>query len=290
MSLLIEALADAALDTIKLIPFLFVTYLVMEYLEDKAGETSTAMLKKAGRFGSVIGAAAGVLPQCGFSASAASLYAGGVITAGTLLAVFLSTSDEMLPILISEAVPAGRILAILAMKLVLGLVTGIAVDAAVRFFHRGRTQHHIHDLCEQDHCGCDEEEGSGILRPALTHTLKVAAYIFVLTFILTLIVEGIGEDAIAGFLTGKPVAGVLLSGLVGLIPNCAASVMITELYLKGLLGAGQMIAGLLVGAGVGLLVLFRANRHLKENLQLTGLLYCSGVFWGIVLELMHVTF
>ncbi len=285
-----DALMDAAVDTVKLIPFLFITYLVMEYLEDKTSEKTTEILARVGRLGPVFGGAAGALPQCGFSAAAASLYSGGVITAGSLLAVFLSTSDEMLPIFISKAVGADTIFRVLVWKIILGAGTGLLLDfVLLRFLNGRKAGLRIHELCEQEHCGCEEEE-DGILRPAVTHTAHITLFIFLITFFITLLVELIGEDAIASFLTGKPVFGVFMAGIIGLIPNCAASVMITELYLRGLLGAGQMMAGLLVGAGVGLLVLFRTNRHMRDNLSILGILYASGVFWGLVIEFAGIVF
>jgi len=290
MEFILDCLKDAAVDTVKLVPFLFVTYLAMEYLEDRAGEKSETALERAGRFGPVIGGVIGIVPQCGFSAAAASLYSGGVITVGTLLAVFLSTSDEMLPLMISEAVPAGSVGKILLAKAVMGVITGLAVDAILKAIGIRRTEKHIHDLCEQAHCGCDDEEEHGILMPALRHTIQIVIFIFIISFAITLLVEGIGEDAVGGFLTKRPVTGVLLAGIVGLIPNCASSVMLTELYLNELLSAGQMMAGLMVGAGVGLLVLFRTNRHMKDNLRITLLLYLTGIAWGLIIEAAGITF
>lgn len=293
-NLFLSALLDALEDTLKLIPFLLVTYILMEALERKTEDKSASLLAKSGPFGPVIGALVGVVPQCGFSAAASSLYAGGLISIGTLLSVFLSTSDEMLPIFISEQVAVPTIVRILLTKVVLGLVSGLLVDLVLRFtkWKDKVVRHRIHDLCEMEHCGCEEEEGGigGILKSALVHTVNITVFVFLITLVLTLLVEGIGEEAIASFLSGKEIAGVLLAGLIGLIPNCAASVMITQLYLEGMLGAGQMMTGLLVGAGVGLLVLFRTNSHPKENLKITALLYVIGVFWGLVMELFGITF
>ncbi len=293
-NLFLSALLDALEDTLKLIPFLLVTYILMEALERKTEDKSASLLAKSGPFGPVIGALVGVVPQCGFSAAASSLYAGGLISIGTLLSVFLSTSDEMLPIFISEQVAVPTIVRILLTKAVLGLVSGLLVDLVLYFtkWKNKVVRHRIHDLCEMEHCGCEEEEGGigGILKSALVHTVNINVFVFLITLVLTLLVEGIGEEAIASFLSGKEIAGVLLAGLIGLIPNCAASVMITQLYLEGMLGAGQMMTGLLVGAGVGLLVLFRTNSHPKENLKITALLYAIGVFWGLVMELFGITF
>lgn len=293
-NLFLSALLDALEDTLKLLPFLLVTYILMEALERKTEDKSASLLAKSGPFGPVIGALVGVVPQCGFSAAASSLYAGGLISIGTLLSVFLSTSDEMLPIFISEQVAVPTIVRILLTKVVLGLVSGLLVDLVLYFtkWKNKVVRHRIHDLCEMEHCGCEEEEGGigGILKSALVHTVNITVFVFLITLVLTLLVEGIGEEAIASFLSGKEIAGVLLAGLIGLIPNCAASVMITQLYLEGMLGAGQMMTGLLVGAGVGLLVLFRTNSHPKENLKITALLYVIGVFWGLLMELFGITF
>ena len=291
MAMIGDALQDAAIDTIKLIPFLFVTYLVMEALERKTSDHTTNLIANVGRFGPVAGALVGIVPQCGFSAAAASLYSGGLISVGTLLAVFLSTSDEMLPIFISEQVALPSILRILLSKAVLGMVSGLAVDFLLRFTrYRSKTEKHVRDLCDEEHCGYEEEEGS-VLHSALVHTLHIVLFVFLITVALTIAVESLGEERVAGFLTGRPVVGTFLAAMFGLIPNCASSVLITQLYLDGMLGAGQMMAGLLVGAGVGLLVLFRTNdRHPKENIKVMGLLYCAGVFWGLVIELLGITF
>lgn len=323
MEMILDALLDAILDTAKLIPFLFITYMGMEYLEHKAEKHTTGMLEKAGHFGPLIGAVVGILPQCGFSAAASSLFAGGVISVGTLIAVFLSTSDEMLPIFISEGVHPATMLKILATKAMLGLISGFLLDLFMRHGrHTKAPEKHIHDLCVHEHCDCDEDEEEddhahrhvaeehhshehahaghhhhhhqkgflGIAMPALHHTIQITGFIFFITLIITLLVEGIGAEAIGHFLSGKPIIGVFLAGVVGLIPNCAASVSITQLYLMGILNAGQMMAGLLVGAGVGLLVLFRTNDHPNENLRITIMLYGLGVFWGLVIEYLGIVF
>ncbi|MDD3278349.1 MAG: putative manganese transporter [Lachnospiraceae bacterium] len=294
----IDVLKDTVIDTVKLLPFLFLTYLAMEYLEHKTGEKSKHMLKGAGKLGPVAGGLIGAFPQCGFSAAASSLYSGGVITMGTLLAVFLSTSDEMLPIFISEAVPVSMILKILGIKVVLGIVTGLLIDLGLKFVlgkqqeieekHHHHKEHHekdIHDLCEHEHCHC--EEGS-ILKSALLHTVQITLFIFLISFVIGFAVELVGQEQIAAVLANRPIVGVFLAGIVGLIPNCAASVVITQLYLAGVLGLGQMMAGLLVGAGVGILVLCRTNKNAKENLSIIALLYGTGVIWGILIELTGI--
>ncbi|MBQ6389346.1 MAG: arsenic efflux protein [Mogibacterium sp.] len=288
--IIIEAIMDTIKDTVTLIPFLFITYLAMEWMERRTEEQSVAMLSRIGKFGPVLGSAVGIIPQCGFSAAAASLYSGGVITVGTILAVFLSTSDEMVPIFISSSVSAQTIGKILAAKFIIALITGVIADMTVRIInYTFRTHKHIHDLCEQEHCGCEDEEG-GILHSALVHTLKITGFIFIISLVISLLVGFIGKQAMASFMTGIPVLGVFLSGLIGLIPNCAASVVITQLYLEGLLTAGQMMTGLLVGAGVGVLVLLRTNRHQAENFRVIAVLYGSGVAWGLLIDLLGITF
>ena len=288
--IIIDSLKDTVKDTITLIPFLFITYLAMEWLERKTEDQSIGLLSRIGRFGHLLGAGIGLIPQCGFSAGAASLYSGGVITAGTLIAVFLSTSDEMIPIFLSSSVAPSAIGKILAAKFVIALVSGIAVDAASRVIRYGfHADKHIHDLCEREHCGCEEEEG-GIFHSALVHTLRITAFIFVISLALSLAVGFAGRDALASLMTGSPVIGTIATGIIGLIPNCAASVLITQMYLEGLLTSGQLMAGLLVGAGVGLLVLVRTNDHQKENAAVIGTLLGLGICWGVLIDILGITF
>lgn len=277
---MLDVILDTLLDAVKLIPFLFLTYLVMEYLEHKTGHKAQSLVKKAGKFGPVIGGVLGVVPQCGFSAAASGLYAGRVITLGTLTAIYLSTSDEMLPILISEQAPAGTIVSILLAKAAIGIVTGFIIDL---FFSSREEEHdHIHEICEHEHCHCEE---GGIFRSALVHTAQITFFIMVITFALNLILFFVGEDVLGSLLLNRRVLGPVLAGIVGLIPNCAGSVVITQLYLEGVIGTGAMLSGLLTGTGVGLLVLFRVNHDRKENLKILGILYFVGVLVGIVVGL-----
>ena len=284
-----HVLEHSVADTLYLIPFLFVTYLVMEWLEHKTGGKAQAAVQRAGAAGPIVGAVVGVVPQCGFSAVAATLWAGRVITLGTLFAVFLSTSDEMLPIFIAEQVPLIVILKILGAKIVVGMVMGFVVDAGMRLARRIDAPLHIHDLCERDHCHCHDGEG-GILKSALKHTLQVTVFIFVITIVLNGVLEVVGEDALGEFLSANPVLSVFGSALVGLVPNCAASVVIAQLYVSGVLGSGAMLAGLLVSAGVGLLVLVRTNRHWKQNVAIIAGLYAMGVFWGLIANALGIVF
>ena len=354
MDLLLHFIEHALEDTLVLVPFLFVTYTALEALEHAAGARANAVVRRAGAAGPVAGALLGVVPQCGFSAMAATLYAGRVVTLGTLVAVFLSTSDEMLPMLVAERVDAGLLFRVLGLKVLVALITGVLADLAIRalrknarvhaFLRRtvfsvrrdgmeadvvdqmaegGETAEHICRLCEQDHCGCghdhahvhegehghahghedadghvagcDHDHGHGhshaggrfgivgsILMSAVSHTVQVSLFIFLVTFALVLVLETVGEDALAAFLSGNQPLAVFASALVGLVPNCSASVVITQLYLEGVLGFAPLMAGLLTSAGVGYLVLFRTNRHPRENTVIVVGLFLVACVWGLV--------
>lgn len=275
---MLDMILDALLDTAKLLPFLFLTYLAMEYLEHRTGESTKKMIEKAGKLGPVIGGVLGIVPQCGFSAAASSLYAGRVITLGTLLAIYLSTSDEMLPILISERAPIRMILGILLAKAAIGIFAGLIIDLVLR--KRGVEEHeHIHEICEHEHCHCEK----GIFRSALSHTLQIVAFLLAVNLVLNLVLHFVGGESLSGLVLHKQAAGPILAGILGLIPNCAGSVLVTQLYLEGAMSIGAAMSGLLTGSGVGLLVLFRVNHNRKENLKILGFLYGIGVLAGIVI-------
>ena len=283
---MMDVILDTLIDAVKLLPFLFVTYLLMEYVEHKAGDSFAKALHKGGAVGPLFGGVLGAVPQCGFSAAASNLYAGRVISIGTLFAVYLSTSDEMLPILISERTDIRLIIKILAIKAVIGIVIGFLVDLCLRLMGRFSQEWDIESLCEREHCSCEDEEG--IIKPALVHTIHVFLFVIAITFVINIIVHFAGLEAIRGSMMGRPVVGELIAALIGLIPNCGASVALTQLYIDGVISIGAMLAGLLTGAGVGLLVLFRVNNHLKENLIIAGLLYVFGAVCGIAIELSGV--
>ncbi|MBR1930824.1 MAG: arsenic efflux protein [Lachnospiraceae bacterium] len=278
--IVLDIIGDALIDGLKLVPFLFLTYFGMEYLEHRTGDRTQELVRKAGKWGPLLGGVVGALPQCGFSAAASNLYAGRVITLGTLFAIYLSTSDEMLPIFISEKAPVGLIAGVLLAKMVLGMLVGFIID--IMFRHQHEEPEHIHDLCEHDHCHCEES----ILRSAIHHTVQITLFIMLIGIVLNLLFHFVGEDVLADVLRDRPVVGPMVASLVGLIPNCAASVIITQLYLKQVIGVGSMMAGLLTGSGVGLLILFRVNPDKKENMKITGLLYLIGVCLGIMINLV----
>ena len=297
---MLEIIEDTLIDAIKLLPFLFITYLIMEYIEHKMGHKTKHAIKKSGKWGPIIGSILGAFPQCGFSVSATNLYAGRVITLGTLIAVYLSTSDEMLPIFISEAVSPIIILKILGIKLIIGIIAGIIIDLGLHVIknkimknkENNITESEENDddeighICEEDHCHCNE---SGILKSAIHHTLSILMFIIIITFIINTAVHFVGEETIASWILNRPVIGPLIASLIGLIPNCAASVIITNMYLDKVISLGSMISGLLTGAGVGLAVLFKTNNKIKENIGILILLYAIGVISGIIIDLIGFT-
>lgn len=282
---MLEVIEETLIDSIKLIPFLFLAYLLMEYLEHKTSNKTKTIVQKSGKLGPLLGAIVGIFPQCGFSATAANLYSARIISLGTLIAVFLSTSDEMLPILISEAAPISTILLVLGLKLVIGIIFGFAIDGVMRLIKKKdkeSTDEVINHICEDEHCHCEH----GIFKSALKHTISIFLFILIITFAINTLIHFIGEERIASLILDMPVVGILISALVGLIPNCAGSVILTELYLSNLISLGSMIAGLLVGSGIGILVLYKTNKHLKENLAITGILYVIGIISGLVIDLI----
>ena len=285
---MIDVIKDTLFDAVKLLPFLFLAYLLMEYLEHKTGDKTKKIVQSSGKLGPLLGGILGIFPQCGFSAAAANLYAGRIITMGTLIAVFLSTSDEMLPILISEAAPIELILKILAIKLIIGVIAGFLIDGIHSIIIKknkqkeDKTEEAIGHNCENEHCDCEH----GIFKSAFKHTINILVFIIIITFIINTLIYFIGEDNIANAIASVPFIGILVSSLLGLIPNCAGSVIITELYLSNLISFGSMIAGLLVGSGIGILVLFKSNKHIKDNIKIISILYLIGVVSGIIIDLI----
>lgn len=282
-----DIILEALWDCVKLLPFLFLTYLAMEYLEHKAGDKLQNAIRKSGKCGPVIGSILGAFPQCGFSAAASNLYAGRIITLGTLLSIYLSTSDEMLPILISENAGIDMILKILGVKIVIGMAVGLLVDAVIsRLLRKNQDDMQIEHMCEQHNCHCEK----GIVKSAFHHTVEIFIYVLLITIVLNAIIAFIGEEFLANLILNRPVVGELIASVIGLIPNCAASVVITQLYLNGVLSAGAMMSGLLAGAGVGILVLLRVNDKPKENIRIILLLYVSGVAAGLLIEMLGLHF
>lgn len=290
---MLDLITDTLIDAVKLLPFLFAAYLAMEYMEHKMGEKAKRSMERAGRLGPAWGGIMGAFPQCGFSAAAANLYAGRIITLGTLVAVFLSTSDEMLPILISEKMDIAVIGKLLGMKVLIGAAAGFLVDLAVKKKYRGG---HVHEsendsgygeighICEHENCHCEE----GIVKSAFRHTANIFLFLLLVMLVLNGTVHYIGEDFLANLISNRPFFGHMIAGLVGLIPNCASSVILTQLYLNQVAGLGMMMSGLLAGSGVGLAVLFRINDNAAENIKITFLLYAIGVAAGMLIDFFGI--
>ncbi len=277
-----EVFLHGFLDTLKLVPFLFLTYLLMEFIEHKSAEKTQSFMRRAGVFGPVIGGALGAVPQCGFSAAASNLFAGRVITVGTLVAVFLSTSDEMLPILLSGDIPVLTVILIVLYKAGVGILVGLILDLVIRFTRRERSEINIDAICDEDNCHCER----GILYSAIHHTLTISLFVLIVTFAINGLVCAVGEDTLGSLVGSLPVLSHALAALVGLIPNCAASVVLSTLCAEGIISSGVMMAGLFSNAGVGVLVLFRVNKNLKENLFIVGLLVAVGILFGLLGDLI----
>lgn len=281
-SMLEEIFLHGLLDTLKIIPFLFLTYLLMEFIEHKAGERAESFMKKAGVFAPAVGGALGAVPQCGFSAAASNLYAGRIISMGTIVAVFLSTSDEMIPILVSGRVPVGTVAFVVIYKAVVAIVVGFVVDAVIRLMRKEPDSINIDAICDEDNCQCEK----GIWHSALHHTVTISIFVLLITLAINALVFFIGEDNLGAIMYGKPFVSHIIAAVFGLIPNCAASVALATLCTQGLITVGTMMSGLFSGAGVGLLVLFRVNKRPKENLIIIAIIIVTGVVFGLVGDLI----
>lgn len=280
---MLDVLIDTLIDVVKLLPFLFVTYVLMEYIEHKMTDKNKEIIEKSGKAGPLFGGLLGMIPQCGFSAAGSNLYVGRIITIGTLIAVYLSTSDEMLPILLSEQVSIVSIVKIIAIKALIGIIAGFAIDLILKGEEVKKEK--LEDICDHDHVDGKED---GLIKSALKHTLNITMYLLIFSFILNTLFYFVGEETLTNLMYNKPIIGNIIAGLVGLIPNCAASVAISTLYVKGIISFGVMMSGLLVGAGVGLIVLVRLNKNVKENVAIITTLYLIGVVAGILLDLLNI--
>ena len=277
---MIDIILDTVIDLLKLLPFLFLTFLLMEFLEHKMNKKTKEVIKKSGRFGPLIGSVLGAFPQCGFSVSATNLYVTRIISLGTLIAIYLSTSDEMLPILISEKVNLSIIVTLILIKIIIGIIAGFIID----FIYKKKSEVDIKDFCHDNHCDCNH----GIIKPAIKHTFNILIFIGLVSFILNIGFEFLGEDNISKLFMKDSIFAPFISSLVGLIPNCGASVVLTELYLKGTISTASVIAGLLTSSGVALLVLFRVNKNLKENITILSLVYFVGAIVGVLMQFIGV--
>lgn len=309
LHLLAHVLEHSFADLVYVAPFLFFTYLALEWFEHKLSAKSERLVEQAGKAGPFVGAVLGVVPQCGFSVAAATLYSGRAITLGTLFAVFLSTSDEMLPIFIAAQVPFATMLEILLVKAAIGMAAGFAVDAVLRFASEGRQGDGARPLCRKARCRCVEDGAqqaasmpdsgcsaacghshASIVKAALVHTLQILAFILVVAVALNLAIELVGESVLSNALSANPMLSVVVSALIGFIPNCAASVVIAQLYAEGVLSAGAMLSGLLTSSGLGVLVLLRSNRGVRQNMAIVATLFAIGVLCGLCVDVLGVSF
>ncbi len=275
-------LEHVILDTLKIMPFIFIVYLVIEYFEHRSNTAISHTLMKAGRLGSVYGALLGSIPQCGFSVIASDLFSKGALSVGTLIAIFVATSDEAVPIILAHPDKAHIALGVIGIKIVIAVIFGVLID----IFHSKELnvchEHHHH---EHFHGNCESCDG-GILRSTIKHTLRIFLFVLIANLIFTAAVEAIGEETLSAYLLKGSVFQPFAASFIGLIPNCSASVILTESYISGVLSFGSLIAGLCSGAGVGVLLLFKRNRNIKENLCILGILYAIGTFSGIVIQLL----
>ncbi|MEG2510821.1 MAG: putative manganese transporter [Bacilli bacterium] len=271
-----EIFIDTLFDSLKLLPFLFVVFLIIELIEHKLSNASRKKIEKAGKAGPFFGSIIGAFPQCGFCVAATNLYATRIISLGTLISVYLSTSDEMLPIMLSRGTDALVIFKIIIIKIIIGFIAGFVID----FVLRRKKTINIGNFCEENHCKCEE----GIIKACIKHTFNILLFITIVSFILHVVLHYFGEENIKSLLLTNSIFSPFITSLIGLIPNCGASVIITELYLNNVISFASTISGLLTGCGVGLLVLFKSNKNLKENINILLMLYFIGSFSGLIIE------
>lgn len=273
-----DIIIDTLIDTLKLVPFLFIAFLLIELFEHKFSKRSIKVVESSGKYGPILGSILGIIPQCGFSVMATNLYVTRLITLGTLISIYLSTSDEMLPILISEKAEFSLIIKILFIKLFIGMLVGFIIDKIFKV----KKEKKNYDICEEEHCHCKES----IIISSLKHTLNIVVFILLINFILNICFNYLGQDYLSKILLKDSFFGPFISSLIGLIPNCGASVMLTELYINNAINFGSLISGLLTGSGIAIMILFKTNKHFLENLKIVGILYIVGVLSGIIIELI----
>lgn len=275
---MVDIILDTLIDGIKLLPFLFIVFFILEYIEHKVSRKNKKIIENSGKYGPFIGAILGMFPQCGFSVAATNLFSARVITFGTLIAIYLSTSDEMLPILLSNGLPITFILKIMLIKVIIGMTAGFIIDYLLK---NKISLKSIHDICEEEHCDCKHS----LIKSTIKHTLNIFSFIIITSFILNTLIFLIGEDNLSKLLLKGNIFAPLLASLIGLIPNCASSILLSELYLSSTISFGSMMAGLLTGSGVALLVLFKTNKNVKENIFILGSIYFIGSIVGLIINL-----
>lgn len=278
---MIDVIIDGLIDTLKILPYLFITFIILEFIEHKLSKKNEQVLIKNKKYGPILGGILGAIPQCGFSAMASNLFSSRVITMGTLIAVFLSTSDEMLPIMISEKTNTLLLLKIVLFKVLVGITIGFIVDLIYK--EKIKKEGTITDMCEHEHCDCEHH---GLILSSLIHTLKIGLFILIANLLIGLIIFYIGEENISNILLHKNIITYFIASLIGLIPNCASSVIVTELYLSNFITIGALLSALLTGSGLGILLLFKSNKNIKENISILSIIYFVGVIVGIICDLV----
>lgn len=276
---MLEVIQDTLLDTIKLLPFLFVAFLIIEFIEHKLSNKQENIISKSGKLGPIVGALLGAVPQCGFSVLATNLYVTRIISLGSLISIYLSTSDELIPLMISHNAPITKILSIVSIKVVIGMISGFLIDLLIR-----KTTKSDFVLCEDEDCDCDHS----IIKSSLIHTLKIAFFILIITFLINILFHYVDLSFLESALKNNKILTPFIASLIGLIPNCASSVMISELYLNNLISLGTTLSGLLTGSGVAIMVLVRKNKNISENLFIIGLIYIIGVICGLLFNFIGV--
>lgn len=276
-----EIIIDTLVDSLKLLPFLFVAFFIIELIEHKLDKKNKDLIAKNTKFGPTIGALLGLVPQCGFSVMATNLYVTRIISLGTLIAIYLSTSDEMIPILLADGSSFKTIALILSIKFIVGMLSGYFIDL---FLRKQKKPKEDYEICENENCHCEKS----LLVSSLIHTLKILVFLIIITFILNVLFEYVGNDALTNIFMKNSIFGPFLTSLIGLIPNCGSSIIISKLYLEGMISLGSTISGLLTGSGVAFLVLFKTNKNLKENLLILMLVYLIGALSGIIISLIEL--
>ncbi len=281
-----DIILDTLIDSLKILPFLFIAFLIIEYFEHKLNNKTKKIISKSGKYSPILGSLLGLIPQCGFGVVATNLYITRIISLGTLIGIYLSTSDEMLPIMLSNKAPLKVILLILAIKFITGFIFGYLIDFVLR--KKTKNEHVSYDICDDENCGCNHSHN--LIMASIIHTLKTLIYLVIITFIINVIFNYLGDKYLSRLLLKDTLYSPLITSLIGLIPSCGSSIMISELYLSGSISFGSLISGLLTNSGMAILVLFKSNKNIKENITILAILYIIGILVGLGIELIKILY
>jgi len=278
---MLDIIKDTLIDGLKLIPFLFIAFLIIELIEHKLSKKNKKLISKTGKLGPIFGSLLGAFPQCGFSCLATNLYVTRIVSLGTLISVYLSTSDEMLPVLLSQKAPLKVIVLTILIKVIIGIIAGIVIDFVLR--KKEKNIEIDNEICHEENCHCNEH----LIKSVIKHTLSITIFIMLISFVLNILIEYTGIFSENNIIANNPFT-VFVTSLIGLVPNCASSVMITTLYIKNIIEFPALISGLLTGSGVAIIILFKSNKNTKENIIILCLVYFIGVISGLIFELLGV--